>query len=87
MGTVLVVLAVLTADGGVPSPQGRPAVDAEARRELLRAFRAAALDEARGALERARAAALGRVDLGYDLACLEARAGRIDVGALRLDLD
>ncbi len=78
MRTLLVVLPVLLgADGGV-SGEGRPAAYVQARRAFLRALEAGALDEARAALARRRDAAPGRIDVGYDLACVEARAGRID---------
>ncbi|HVP59421.1 MAG TPA: hypothetical protein VMT11_02570 [Myxococcaceae bacterium] len=79
MRTLLVLVAVvLRADGGSPSPAGRPAAYAAARRAFARAIGAGALDEAREALGRRRAAAPGRIDVQYDLACLEARAGRTD---------
>jgi sugar lactone lactonase YvrE len=78
MRTLLVLLPVLLgADGGVAGG-GRPAAYGEARRAFVRALDAGALDEARAALARRRAAAPGRIDVGYDLACVEARAGRID---------
>ena len=79
MRTLLVLLPVLFgADGGVPDAAGRPAAYAEARRSFTRALEAGALDEARTALARRRAAAPGRVDVGYDLACVEARSGQLD---------
>ena len=78
MRSLLVFLLVLLgADGGVAAG-GRPAAYVEARRAFLRALDSGALDEARAALARRRAAAPGRIDVGYDLACVEARAGRID---------
>ena len=78
MRTLLVLMPVLLgADGGVPAG-GRPAAYVEARRAFLRSLDSGALDEARAALARRRAAAPGRIDVGYDLACVEARAGRID---------
>jgi hypothetical protein len=79
MRTLLVLLLVLFgSDGGVPDAVGRPAAYAEARQSFVRAFQSGALDEARTALERRRAAAPGRVDVGYDLACVEARSGQVD---------
>lgn len=78
MRTLLVALALLSADAGPPASSGRPATYAEARRAFARAYQAGALDEARSALGRARAAAHGRMDLDYDLGCLEARAGHLD---------
>lgn len=78
MRTLLLILPVLlAADGGVSS-MGRPATYAEARRAFARALDSGALDEARTALAGRRAAAPGRIDVGYDLACVEARAGRLD---------
>lgn len=78
MRTLLLAFALLAADGGVSGQGSRPVQYVEARRTFNRAFGSGALDEARAALDRRRAAAPGRVDLAYDLACLEARAGRID---------
>jgi hypothetical protein len=80
MRTFLVLLAALLgADGGVPgAASGRPSAYVEARRAFVRAVDAGALDEARQALARRRAAAPGRADVGYDPACVEARGGRID---------
>ncbi|MGZ6139231.1 MAG: hypothetical protein ACXWLA_01095, partial [Myxococcaceae bacterium] len=78
MRTLLVALALLSADAGPPASSGRPATYAEARRAFARAYQAGALDEARSALGRARAAAHGRLDLDYDLGCLEARARHLD---------
>jgi hypothetical protein len=79
MRTLLVLLPVLFgADGGVPDAAGRPAAYAEARQSFVRAMESGALDEARAALARRRAAAPGRVDVGYDLACVEARSGQAD---------
>jgi hypothetical protein len=79
MRTLLVLLPVLLgADGGVPDATDRVAAYAEARRSFARALDSGALDEARTALSSRRAAAPGRVDVGYDLACLEARAGQLD---------
>lgn len=79
MRTLLVLFPVLFGpDGGVPDAAGRPAAYAEARRSFTRALEAGALDEARTALARRRAAAPGRVDVGYDLACVEARSGQLD---------
>ena len=79
MRTLLVLLPVLLGtDGGVPGPTARPAAYAEARRAFVRALDSGALDEARRALERRRAAAPGRPDLSYDAACVEARAGQVD---------
>ncbi len=79
MRTLLVVLPVLFgADGGTPDGAKRPAAYVEARRAFVRALESGAVDEARSALARRRAAAPGRVDLGYDLACVEARSGQVD---------
>jgi len=79
MRTLLVLLPVLLgADGGVPDAAGRPAAYAEARQSFAQALKSGALDEARAALVRRRAAAPGRVDVGYDLACIEARSGQVD---------
>jgi hypothetical protein len=79
MRTLLLVLPVLFgADGGVPDAARRPAAYVEARRAFVRALESGSLDEARTALGRRRAAAPGRVDVGYDLACVEARAGQVD---------
>ena len=79
MRTLLVLLPVLFgADGGVPDAAGRPAAYAEARQSFVRALESGALDEAEAALARRRAAAPGRVDVGYDLACVEARSGQVD---------
>ncbi|MGZ6069565.1 MAG: hypothetical protein ACXWK8_00025 [Myxococcaceae bacterium] len=78
MRTLLAALALLSADAGPPASSGRPATYAEARRAFARAYQAGALDEARSALGRARAAVPGRLDLDYDLGCLEARAGHLD---------
>jgi hypothetical protein len=79
MRTLGVLLAlVVGTDGGSPAPPGRPAVYAEARRAFARALDSGALGEAREALGRRAAAAPGRVDVRYDLACIEARAGRVD---------
>ncbi|HTS80415.1 MAG TPA: hypothetical protein VMH40_07445 [Myxococcaceae bacterium] len=85
MRTLLgVLLLMLGADAGSLLGPGRATAYTEARRSFARAFGSGAFDEARQALVRQRAAAPGRVDLGYDLACVEARAGRIDAafGAL-----
>ncbi|HEY3587627.1 MAG TPA: hypothetical protein VGK85_10765 [Myxococcaceae bacterium] len=79
MRTLLVLLPVLLgADGGVHDATGRPVAYAEARQSFVRALESGALDEARAALARRRAAAPGRVDVGYDLACVEARSGQAD---------
>ncbi len=79
MRTLLLPLAVvLGADGGSSVRPGRPAAYAEARRAFARAIDTGALDEAREALGRRAAAAPGRVDIRYDLACVEARAGSVD---------
>src|SRR5262249_2106762 len=79
MRTLLVVLPVLFgADGGVPDAVTRPAAYVEARRAFVRALESGALDEARSARGKRRAAAPGRVDVGYDLACVEARSGQVD---------
>jgi len=64
MRTLLVVLAVLSPEGGTSVALTRPAEYAEARQAFTKAFQAGALDEARAALERRRAAAPGRIDLG-----------------------
>lgn len=85
MRTLLLLLTVLGADGAVPGAPARPAVDREARRAFARAYDAGALDEARAALQRRREAAPGRIDLGYDLACLEARAGQLDLAFAALE--
>ncbi|HEY1335205.1 MAG TPA: hypothetical protein VGF31_13175, partial [Myxococcaceae bacterium] len=78
MRTLLLILPLLIgADGGVSSG-GRPAAYVEARRAFARALDSGALDEARTALARRRAAAPGRIDVGYDLACVEARGGRLE---------
>ncbi len=53
MRTLLVALALLSADAGPPASSGRPATYAEARRAFARAYQAGALDEARSALGRA----------------------------------
>jgi len=85
MRTLFLILPVLLgADGGV-SGGGRPAAYAEARRAFARALDAGALDEARTALARRRAAAPGRIDVDYDLACVEARAGRLDLAFAALE--
>ena len=79
MRTLLVLLPVLLgADGGVSENGKRPAAYVEARRAFLRALEAGGFKEARAALGRRRAAAPGRVDVGYDLACLEARSGQVE---------
>ena len=79
MRTLLVVLPVLLgADGGVSDGGKRPAAYVEARRAFLRALESGGFEEARAALGRRRAAAPGRVDVGYDLACVEARSGQVD---------
>ena len=79
MHTLLVLLpSLLGADAGSSPGPGRPAAYGEARRAFARAIGSGALDEAREALARRRAAAPGRVDVGYDLACVEARSGNVD---------
>lgn len=78
MRTLLVAVVLLSADAGQPPANGRAAAYVEARRAFADAYRAGALDEARRALARARAAAPGRLDLDYDLACLEVREGHRD---------
>lgn len=79
MHTLLVLLPILLGvdAGPVTSPQ-RPVAYGEARRAFARALESGALDEAREALGRRRAAAPGRLDVDYDLACVEARAGNVD---------
>src|SRR5262245_40782597 len=84
MRTALVLLTALSADGGSPVAT-RPAEYAEARRAFGKAIQAGALDDARSALERRRAAAPGRIDLIYDLACIEARAGRANAAFATLE--
>ena len=79
MRTLLVLLPVMFgADGGSPDGARRPAASLESRRAFVRAFQSGAFDEARTALERRRVTAPSRVDVGYDLACVEARAGQVD---------
>lgn len=78
MRTLLVVLPVLLGADGGASGGGRPAAYLRARRAFVQALEAGKLDEARAALAQRRDAAPGRIDIGYDLACVEARAGRID---------
>lgn len=78
MRTLLVALVLLAADAGQPAASGRAGTYGEARRAFARAYQAGALDEARTALARARSAAPGRLDLDYDLACLEVRQGHHD---------
>jgi hypothetical protein len=79
MRTLLVLLPVVFgSDDGVRDSVGRPAAYAEARQSFVRAFQSGALDEARTALARRRAAAPGRVDVGHDLACVEARSGQLE---------
>jgi hypothetical protein len=79
MHTLLVLLPMLLGvDAGTSSPSDRPAAYTEARRAFARAIQAGSLDEARDALGRRRAAAPGRLDVDYDLACVEARAGNVD---------
>ncbi len=78
MRTFLVALVLLSADAGQRPASGRAGTYTEARRAYAEAYRAGALDEARNALARARAAASGRLDVDYDLACLEVREGHHD---------
>jgi hypothetical protein len=79
MHTLLVLLPMLLGvDAGTATSPGRPAAYGEARRAFARALESGALDEARDALGRRRAAAPGRLDVDYDLACVEARAGNMD---------
>jgi len=81
MRALLVALAIHAADAGTsgaPEPLARPARYAAGRRAFAAAVSSGNLDRARVALEERRAAAPGRVDLAYDLACIEARAGGIE---------
>jgi len=78
MRTLLLILPLLLgADRGVAGAD-RPAAYDDARRTFARALESGAMDQARMALARRRAAAPGRIDVDYDLACVEARAGRLD---------
>lgn len=79
MHTLLVLLPMLLGvDAGTATDPARPAAYIEARRAFGKALESGALDEARDALGRRRAAAPGRLDVDYDLACVEARAGNVD---------
>src|ERR1700745_1925457 len=78
MHTLLVLLPMLLGvDAGPATSLNRPAAYGEARRAFARALESGALDEALDALGRRRAAAPGRLDVDYDLACVEARAGNV----------
>src|SRR5215469_752868 len=86
MRTLLVLLPVLLgADAGVAEPESRAAAYATARRDFVEAFRAGAQRDARIALTRRRDAAPGRLDIAYDVACLDARAGLVREAFLSLD--
>jgi len=80
MHATLLLLALLAADGGTNStPPASPlARFRAAQRTFARTFAAGDWDGARAAAEEQRHAAHGRPDADYNLACVEARAGRPD---------
>ena len=78
MHATLLLLTLLAADGGVAStaPASPLARFRDAQRTFARTFAAGDWDGARAAAAEQRLAAHGRPDADYNLACVEARAGR-----------
>ena len=81
MHTTLLLLALLAVNGGSDSAAAAAPLARfrAAQRTFAKAFAAGDWDGARAAAEDQRRAAHGRPDADYNLACVEARAGRTDV--------